>query len=95
MCPYKEWFDTYKESNTSTIQIGNDSSSKVIGIGTMKERIFNGIIRTLSNVKHVPRLMKSLISLGVLDTLDYDFSIINGVININKDVWIAMKGKKR
>lgn len=43
---------------------------------------------------HVPRLMKSLISLGALDTLDYDFSIINGVININKGVWVAMKGKK-
>ena len=94
MCPYKESFDTYKESDTSTIQIGDYSSSKVIGIGTMKERIFNGIIGTLSNVKHVPRLMKSLISLGALDTLDYDFSIINGVININKGVWVAMKGKK-
>lgn len=70
----------------NTIRIGDDSSSKVIGIDTMKERIFNGVIRALSNVKHIPRLMKSLISLGALDTLDYDFSTMNDVININKGV---------
>ena len=54
--------------------MGNDSNSKVIKIGIVKIKIFDGVVRALSNVKHVPKLRKSLISLGVLDNLGYDFS---------------------
>ena len=54
--------------------MGNDSNSKVIKIGIVKVKIFDGVVRALSNVKHVPKLRKSLISLGVLDNLGYDFS---------------------
>ena len=72
----------------------NDSSSKIIGIDTIKVRIFDGVVRTLSNVKYVPKLRKSLISLRVLDNLGYVFSIKNGIMKINKGVFIAMKEKK-
>ena len=54
--------------------MGNDSNSKVIKIGIVKVKIFYGVVRALSNVKHVPKVRKSLISLGVLDNLGYDFS---------------------
>ena len=54
--------------------MGNDSNSNVIKIGIVKVKIFDGVVRALSNVKHVPKLRKSLISLGVLDNLGYDFS---------------------
>ena len=54
--------------------MGNDSNSKVIKIGIVKVKIFDGVVRALSNVKHVPKLRKILISLGVLDNLGYDFS---------------------
>ena len=33
----------------------------------MKVKMFDGIVKTLSNGKHVPNLRKSLISLGDLD----------------------------
>ena len=34
------------------MHIGNDSSSKVIGIGTVKIKMHDGTIRTLSDVKY-------------------------------------------
>ena len=95
MCPYKEWFDTYRECNVSIVWTCNDSSSKVlIGTGSIKMRMFDGVMRTLSNVKHVPKLRKSLISLGALDNLGYDFSTNNNIMKINKGGLVAMKGKK-
>ena len=58
MCPYKEWFDTYKSCDASNVLIGNDASYKAIGIGTIKIKMYDGIIITLGDVKHVPKLKK-------------------------------------
>ena len=33
---------------------------KVIGIGSIKVRIFDGVVRTLSNIKHVSKLRRGL-----------------------------------
>ena len=46
--------------------MGNNMPCKTIGIGSIKIRIHDGIVRTLSNVQHVPDLKKNLISLAPL-----------------------------
>ncbi|KAK5825428.1 hypothetical protein PVK06_020262 [Gossypium arboreum] len=51
MCPNREWFSTYSLVEGGVVYMGNDSSSKVIGIGTVKIRIHDGTIRTLSDVR--------------------------------------------
>ena len=42
--------------------MGNDLSSKAIEIGAVKVKMLDGVVRALSNGKHVPKL-RSLISL--------------------------------
>lgn len=74
--------------------MGNDSSSKAIEIGTVKVKMFDRIVKTLSNDKHIPNLRKSLISLGDLDILGYEFFVKNDIMNINKGALIAIKEKK-
>ena len=74
--------------------MGNDSSSKVIGISTIKVKMFDTVVRTFSNVKHVPKSRRTLISLGALENLSYDFSTNSSIMKINKGALIAMKGKK-
>ena len=56
MTPKKDWFDTYKPYNGGMAQMGNDATCLVIGIGTMKIKMFDGVVRVLSNVRHVPDL---------------------------------------
>ena len=73
--------------------MGNNSSSKVIEIDPIKVRIFCGAVKASSNVRHVPKLRRSLIYLGALDNLDYDFSTKNGMMKINKGALVVMKGK--
>jgi len=54
----------------------------------------DGIVRTLSNVRHVPDLKKNLISLGTLDANGYKFSAESGVLRVSKGSLVVMKGKK-
>ena len=92
ICPKKEWFDTYKPCN-STIIIGNDATCLVIGIGIVKIKMFDGVVR-VEDVRHIPNLKKNLISLGVLDDLGYSYSSKGGVMKITKSTLLVMKGQK-
>jgi hypothetical protein len=51
--------------------MGNDISCKVVGIGSIQIKMFDGSVKILTDVRHVPELRKSLISLGVLDIGGY------------------------
>ena len=46
----------------------NNAACKVIGKGTVRIKIYDGIIRTLTNVRHVLDLKNNLNSLGTLDS---------------------------
>lgn len=46
----------------------NGSPDKIRGIGTIKIKIYDKVLRTLIGVQHVPNLKKNPISLGELDT---------------------------
>ena len=64
MYPNRQWFDTFKTCNAGTMLMGNDARCNVIGPGTIKVRIFERIVKILTNVKYIPDLKKNLISLG-------------------------------
>ena len=53
MTPKKDWFDTYKPYNGDMIQMGKDATCPVIGIGNVKIKMFDGVVRVLSIAKHV------------------------------------------
>ena len=92
MTPKKDWFDTYKPYNSGMVQMGNDVTCPVIGIGTVKIKIFDGVVRVLTNVRHVPDFRKNLISLGVLDDLGYLYSSKGGIMKITKGTLMVIKG---
>uniref|UniRef100_A0A2N9J8T4 CCHC-type domain-containing protein n=1 Tax=Fagus sylvatica TaxID=28930 RepID=A0A2N9J8T4_FAGSY len=70
------------------------SVSSVIGISTMKIKIFDGVVRVFEDVRHILDLRKNLISLGVLDDLGYSYSTKGGVMKITKGTLLVMKGRK-
>ena len=74
--------------------MGNDATCAVIGIGIVKIKMFDGVVRVLSNVRHVPDLRKNLISLGVSDDLGYSYSSKGGIMKITKGALMVMKGQK-
>ncbi|PKI73973.1 hypothetical protein CRG98_005590 [Punica granatum] len=68
MCPNRDWFSTYKSFEGGVMLMRNNTTCKIVGIGTVQIRMHDGVIKTLSDVKHIPDLMKNLFSLGVLDS---------------------------
>ena len=74
--------------------MGNNASCKTIGMGTINIKMYDGIVRTLSNVRHVPDLKKNLISLGTLDSNGCKYTAEGGVIKISKGILLLRKGIK-
>lgn len=57
----------------------------------MEIMIFDGVVRTLCNVGHVPDLRRSLISVGTLRSLGLKFVIEKYLLKIVYGSLIAMK----
>ena len=85
--------ETYKPYNTTVI-MGNDITCSVIGIGTVKIEMFDRVVRVFEDVRHTPDLIDNLISLGLLDDLDYFYLSKGGVMKITKGNLLVMKGRK-
>lgn len=89
MCPNRDLFYTYESYNGV-----NDAPCKVIGIGTIKIKMFDGVVRTLRDVRHVPALKKNLISLGMLESKGCTFSAKDGAFKVSKGTLVVIKGTR-
>lgn len=94
MSPNREWFDTYMSVNCGTVLMGNDATCNVIGIGTMKIKMFDGVVRTLGDFRYVPGLRNNLISLGTLDSNGCEYKTGGGVMRVTKGALVIMKASK-
>ena len=74
--------------------MGNDASCQVFEIGTIKIKMCDGVVRTLSDVRHVPNLRKNLISLGPLDSNGHGYKSKGGMLKVTKGVVVVIKGNK-
>ncbi|VFQ71852.1 unnamed protein product [Cuscuta campestris] len=54
MCSIKEQFDTYQTCDGGAVKMANGARSKIAGVGTVQVRMFDGVVRTLTGVKHWP-----------------------------------------
>lgn len=84
------WFYTYTKVDEGSVTLGDDRPCKVADIGTVRVRVrmFDGIMQTLTSMKHVPELKKNLVSLGYLERSGYSFSshAMSEVLNISNGI---------
>ena len=71
--------------------MGNNVACKVVRIDTIQIKIHDDIIRTFTNVRHIPKLNKNLISQAHLDSNGYTYTAKGGVIKISKGAFIVMQ----
>ena len=74
--------------------MGNNSMCKVVGIGTVSLRMFDGVVRELTQVRFVLDLKRNLISIGMLDRTGCVIKAENGVLRMIKGSIVIMKGIK-
>ena len=63
LCPIKEWFTDFNELESGAVMMGNDQHCRTMGIGTIRLKILDGLVRELKEVRFVPALKKNLIYL--------------------------------
>ena len=64
--------------------MGNDAPCKIVVIGSIKIKMHDGVVKTLTEVRHVRNLKKNLISLSTLDAKGYQYSSEDGVLKVSK-----------
>ena len=95
MTSTRDWFSTNKLVHKGVVLMGNNASCKVTGIETVCIKMFDGVVRTLGNVIHVPDLKRNLISLSTLDAKEYKYTGEGGVLKISKEALVVMKGHQK
>ena len=92
MTPNKDFFTTYKRVDGGNVTLGNNVTCKVVDVGSIQV-MFDSMVRTLVDVRHVPGLKKNLISLGTLDKNGCRISCQGGVMKVTRGSLVVMKGK--
>ena len=95
MCPNKEWFSSFKELEGGVVFMGNDSACKTVGIGTIKLRNHDGVVRRLTNVRYVPNLKKNLISLGAMESKGFNIVMEDGILKVMYGAHTVIKGNRK
>ncbi|KAH9696615.1 hypothetical protein KPL71_023232 [Citrus sinensis] len=91
MCPNKNLFTNYETCDGGIVVMGNDSSCRVVGRGSIRLKMFDGMIRELRDVRHVPDLKRNLISLGMLDKIGCLVELELGILKVLKGSMVVMK----
>ena len=94
MTPNKDWFNTCRSVNSCSVLMGNDTSCQVAGIGNIKIKMSDGVVRTVCDVRHVPDLRNNLISLGTLDCNGFSYKSTSEVMKVSKGAMTMMKWQK-
>ena len=93
--PNVEWFTSYMSAYSGSVYLGDDRCCNIVGIGEVRIKMYDGTVRTLCDVRHIPDLKKNLISLGTLHKNDFipKADEDRETIRIVKDALTVMKGK--
>ena len=74
--------------------MGDDHTLKIVGIDTIKIKMFDGTIRTIEEVRHVKCMKKNLLSLGQIDSHGCKTQVENEIMKIVKGALILIKSEK-
>ena len=88
VCYNHEVFCSFSSSANGVVLMGNNSPSNIRGIKNVTFEMFDGKIRTLSNVRY-------LISLSMLESQGYRFIGEDGVLKVCKGSLVIIKGHKK
>lgn len=89
------FFSSYINGNFGYVRIGNEGSSKIVGIGIVCLETSTGCKLVLENVRHVPDVIMNIISIGKLDDDGYVNRFGEGKWKLTKGSLIVARGKKQ
>ena len=82
MCPHRHWVVTYEKKFGSNVLLGKDDPCKSISIGSIQIRMHHGVVRTLIEVCHVPKLKKNHVYVSLIDLKGFSCLVEGEVMQI-------------
>ncbi|WRX29374.1 hypothetical protein QQP08_021861 [Theobroma cacao] len=73
------------------LTLGNKSIAKVMGLGVVKIKMFDGVVHFLGGVAYVPEMRKNLISLSLLDSKGYGYLACDRVVKVIQCDMVLMR----
>ena len=92
MTPRKDWLLNFQHIEGGKLLMGNNQSCNITGIGSVRFKMWDGLYRTLDNVRFVSNLRRNLISLGMLDSNRGSYKSENGILKVMKGSMVVLKG---
>ena len=65
----REWFHQYEPVSKGLVYMDDNHALEIVDIGTIKIKMYDGIIHTIQGIRQVACLKNNLLSLGQLDDL--------------------------
>ena len=94
VCSKREYFNEFQKGNLGKVSLGDGSSCKIMGVGTVRIKMSDGAVRTLGGVRYVPKMRRNLISLSRMDSMGCKISVAGGAMKITRGCMVLMKGEK-
>lgn len=92
--PSLECFATYVAGNYGKVYLGDNFACNIEGMGTMRLALNNGQELLLKDVRFVPGIKKSLLSVGQLDAQGFTTVFAGGSWKLLKGSMLVTKGSK-
>ena len=75
--------------------MGDDHPCNIEGMGIVRIKMDDGIVRELKEVRYIPQLKRNFISVGALESLGLKISVRDDVLKMIKGSMVMMKGVRR
>jgi hypothetical protein len=95
ICPRRDWFDSFQEVSDETMTLADGSTLSVVGVGAVRFRMWDGMIRTVTDVQYVPDVCRSLMSLSELDSCGCELRIHGGSMEVLRGDMVVILDTRR
>jgi hypothetical protein len=92
--PHRDFFSSYTSGNFGWVGMGNEAKCEIMGIRDIQLETSVGCKLLFKDIKHVPEMRFSLISIGKLDDKGYHNYLGGGQWKLCKGFLILARGKK-
>ncbi|KAE8686001.1 hypothetical protein F3Y22_tig00111088pilonHSYRG00304 [Hibiscus syriacus] len=94
MTSRREWFHHYEPVSGRSVYSCNDHALEIVGVGTVKLKMYDGTIKVVRDVRHVKGLKKKLLSYGLLDNNASKIETRKGIMKVFRGALVVLKGEK-
>jgi len=85
-------FASFSKLDGGLVSLGDGHTCQIEEIGTVRIKLFNGMIRELKNVRYFSQLKKNLIAVGALEAQSLKGTLGESVLKMTSGSLIVLKG---